>query len=180
MTKSYQNPSSGLKNAGFTLIELLVVVLIIGILSAVALPQYEKAVQKARLSEAFTLGKYLKEAEELYRMANGSYTNLFEELGGEYPPGASVSADGTSLSTRDFSFRLLEDYNRVLIVRRSKRIPSFSISIPLDDNASGWQGRKCCAYASDGYKAESLCRGMSSGEAGEDACAGTCRCWTIN
>ncbi len=55
---------------GFTLIELLVVVLIIGILSAIALPQYQKAVEKARLAEVWPNAASLRNAIDLYLLEN--------------------------------------------------------------------------------------------------------------
>ena len=71
--------------AGFTLIELLVVVLIIGILAGVALPQYQKAVAKARYTQMITAGKSLKDAMELYYMANGDYPVFWSDLDITYP-----------------------------------------------------------------------------------------------
>lgn len=64
-----------MNNKGFTLIELLVVVLIIGILSAIALPQYETAVEKARLTEGLINAKAIVDATQRYLQANPDATN---------------------------------------------------------------------------------------------------------
>ncbi len=67
--------------AGFTLIELLVVVLIIGILAAVALPQYQKVIAKNRIMSEFLVGKKIMEAHQIYYLENSIYTKDVQKLG---------------------------------------------------------------------------------------------------
>jgi prepilin-type N-terminal cleavage/methylation domain-containing protein len=64
----------------FTLIELLVVVLIIGILAAIAVPQYIKAVEKSRASQLFIHIKALYDAQQIYFLAHNAYTSDFKDL----------------------------------------------------------------------------------------------------
>ncbi len=73
------------RRSGFTLIELLVVVLIIGILSAIALPQYNRAVAKARAAEAVTLFKQLAVVERAYRLSTGRYNRSLEGMDIQLP-----------------------------------------------------------------------------------------------
>lgn len=70
------------------------VVLIIGILAAVALPQYQVAVRKARVAEMNTVTRAFKNAEEVYYMGNGRYMRDFSELDITPPAGVTVEPNG--------------------------------------------------------------------------------------
>ena len=65
---------------GFTLIELLVVVLIIGILAAVALPQYQKAVEKSRYAKMLSIITNLAKEYQVYYMRNGEHPTSLADL----------------------------------------------------------------------------------------------------
>ena len=90
------------KSLGFTLIELLVVVLIIGILSAVALPQYTKAVEKSRAAEGLAMMKSLAVGVEEYVLANGTLPSGFDQL--SVVPSNVTPDGGGCISGRSFKF----------------------------------------------------------------------------
>ncbi|MBQ7909055.1 MAG: prepilin-type N-terminal cleavage/methylation domain-containing protein [Elusimicrobiaceae bacterium] len=136
---------------GFTLIELLVVVLIIGILSSVALPQYEKSVEKARAAEALGMVRAIRDAQQVYYMANGSYSNRLEDLDIGVPGQDGGIVSGTTRrQSKYFSYGGLTDTTGAIAV--ANRLP-FSTFYSIGARTDGFL--YCRSYSSKG---EMICK----------------------
>lgn len=155
-------------NKGFTLIELLVVVLIIGILSAVALPQYTKAVEKSRATEAITLLGNLANAEQIYKMSTGGYTNDLSLLDIQLPGVGSTTV--STVSTKNFTLTVTSANNAATFAANAVRANNgtaitsgdnqYAILLTID--ANGTITRKC-QQSTASTTVNAICKSISNG-----------------
>ena len=137
---------------GFTLTELLVVVLIIGILSSVALPQYMKSVEKARATEAIELLGTLVRAETAYFLSNDTYTKNLSELGIVLP--GIDSTDQSVANTNNFQFEVLTANSNVVVAYANRTSVSDPYNIWMIMDNEGKFDMCCKADAPDGTETE--------------------------
>ncbi|MDO5765725.1 MAG: prepilin-type N-terminal cleavage/methylation domain-containing protein [Elusimicrobiales bacterium] len=140
---------------GFTLIEMLVVVLIVGILAAVALPQYETAVEKSRATQAFILGKHLAEAEELHYLSAGRYTDDWDELGETRP------------NIKGWNFSLDFTVENIVASREGTTL-HYRFFMREPHVFSPYAGKYLCVAQESDEKAMSVCRSLGTSEIPED------------
>lgn len=147
---------------GFTLIELLVVVLIIGILSAVALPQYQKTIHKSRTAEAWANLSALKTAAKIYCLENP--TGVIRGNGERDEFSVSVK------NSKYFEYIYNIDCANSSIVVATQYRPSSSMVVHLGINDLGYRVCKPLGGVGDEEFCKSL--GMATAGTGEECLCG--------
>ena len=142
---------------GFTLIELLVVVLIIAILAAIALPQYQKAVAKSSMNNLLLVGRIIHEAQERYYLEHGVYTNQIDNL--------DITIDKNAFSTLTIGLSAM--------TLADKRQPALRYvwynqhAHAKDSGLQGYNNKRICRVYNDSQILKQLCM-QATGSAGGD------------
>ncbi len=151
----------------FTLIELLVVVLIIAILAAIALPQYQKAVAKSRLMSIIPIVKSIEKAADVYYLEHGQYVknNIFA-YDFQYP-GCKSTQSAWCDTDHNFRFQIENNINigrctwdvvGAVTDDEGNAINSYSICLDRDSN----RGLIECGARRGNSVAESVCLSLGA------------------
>ena len=144
-------------NQGFTLLELLVVVLIIGILAAIALPQYKYAVAKAKFTQLLTAAKAIKDAQHRYILTHGERSLDLSVLdidieGGTYQ---NNHTDNDYINFKWGYCKLSADDARNIIICSIPGLAAYDLYFDSDRKV-------CCAPAESGKLGQRLCKSSLS------------------
>jgi prepilin-type N-terminal cleavage/methylation domain-containing protein len=135
----------------FTLIELLVVVLIIGILAAIALPQYRIAVEKAKFTQLINIVKPIKESIERYYLVEGRYPDSLNDMDIGLPSGFSACSEqypDCMQSNNNITIKLHDDSADSLYAFHRDRYIGYKVYF---NRASNHAGKRFC-YAGNNYE----------------------------
>ena len=156
---------------GFTLIELLVVVLIIGILAAIALPQYTKTVERSRAAEAMSVLKAINDAQQRFFLENQTFTADLALLDIE-PPGTPTwfeSEQKTRYVTNNFVYASSGGANGYVNAYRGNDLLTINQRYGLTIYQA--TGRRTCGWSNSKY--EPICRSLGI-DTTAPACGANC------
>lgn len=144
-------------NQGFTLIELLVVVLIIGILSAVALPQYQTAVERSRATEALTQMSAIRSSMERYHSQHEVWPTSFDQLDVDIP---AVTECTSGYGGKNFCVSFS---GSTISAARRRNNHSYTLTTTITENTNGtYSAQRACDGGSDA-EAVSYCNAITGG-----------------
>ncbi len=144
-------------NKGFTLIELLVVVLIVGILSAVALPQYQTAVERSRATEALSQMSAIRESMERYRSQREAWPLSLNKLDVDTPKTVSGDYGGKH-------FSIYMSTNTVCAQRFGAHPYTLCTVITEDADNGTFTSYRTCSPSSGDAHAQDYCNAISGGK----------------
>ena len=143
-----------IKQKGFTLIELMIVVAIIGVLAAIAIPQYNKYVARTQVAEAFALLGQAKQALTLYYQENGAWPDVLISNMGQRHEALGLPKPGEYRASADYVNQLrikpdgvvevrfdgqAQGVNALIAGKRFQMTPSISSGM-----ITSWTCAPCC------------------------------------